>query len=182
MRTSQVGSGAAKKLVIKRKAITRTVVDAGDVDELLPRALLHGIQRRRVSRPLGGVAASPGTVRRRRRRHLNCSLSGHRSPVLSDPPTPDKTRALRLAVDHCQPSTEVRAEGRWRSKLRWCSAHSPGSDRTGGRGRRTVCSSGKGRWAGERRGSLIIALCNCFAIRVEEVLGKKTMREPGPQR
>lgn len=52
----------------------RTVVDAGDVDELLPGALLHGLQRRGVPRPLGGVAARPSVGRRRHRcsGHLFC--------------------------------------------------------------------------------------------------------------
>jgi len=53
-----------------------TVVDAGDVDELLPGALLHGLQRRRVPGPLRGVAARPA-VGRRRRRHVDRRCSGH---------------------------------------------------------------------------------------------------------
>jgi hypothetical protein len=51
----------------------RTVVDAGDVDELLPGALLHGLQRRGVPGPLGGVAARL-SVGRCRRLHSCCSL------------------------------------------------------------------------------------------------------------
>ena len=53
-----------------------TVVDAGDVDELLPGALLHGLQRRRVPGPLRGVAARPA-VGRRQRRHVDRRCSGH---------------------------------------------------------------------------------------------------------
>lgn len=50
----------------------RTIVDAGDVEEPLARALLHGLPRRGVPGPLRRAAPRPGAVRlRRRHRHVS---------------------------------------------------------------------------------------------------------------
>jgi len=75
-----------------------TVVDAGDVDELLPGSLLHGLQRRGVPGPLGSVAARPSVGRRHRcSSHLFCLnpgavLSGRaRTPAVL--PTRSRTAA-----------------------------------------------------------------------------------------